>query len=139
MLYLKEKRMNKYIKIIGVWGTTAATSVGLTVAGYTDISSNIITGSTAVCFLTGVACAVYDLRASRVANDVSDNTRERLEINNDMHNKLEAGELRDPDKKPERPGTPNTDTDTDTDTTSLTSSSTSSLTSSSTSSKKSKS
>ena len=101
--------MNKYIKIIGVWGTTAATSVGLTVAGYTDISSNIITGSTAVCFLTGAACALYDLRVSRVANDAPN----KSDINtlDDTLSRMEEGQghLKSKNLTDSRPQTPSTE------------------------------
>lgn len=54
--------MNKYIGLSVTYGASALTSIGLTVGGLTDAGSILITGSTAICAITGLGFGIKDFR-----------------------------------------------------------------------------
>lgn len=105
--------MNKYIVLSMTYGASAITSIGLTVGGLTDAGSILITGSTALCAITGLGFGIQDFRESlkhRNASSASVKNNEG-DIESGRPQSLTSENLNIANKQEHknRPGTPSTE------------------------------
>ena len=105
--------MNKYIGLSVTYGASALTSIGLTVGGLTDAGSILITGSTAICAITGLGFGIKDFREALKNRDGTSASVKNTEpdLEKGLSSSLTSQNLNNIEQpKPKtRPGTPSTE------------------------------
>ncbi len=105
--------MNKYIALSMTYGASAITSIGLTVGGLTDAGSILITGSTAICAITGLGFGIKDFREALKNRDGTSASVKNTEpdLEKGLSSSLTSQNLNNiKQQKPKtRPGTPSTE------------------------------